>query len=364
VGKRELVIIAAFVVIGAAAYQLTAVPARTRARRFSLQGLVESWRHNGVGSSAHVTVSTSGRWPAAAGLEELDVSGATHVTVAGEARADIAWTLAAEAGGPDESAAREAAAGTRVRPDDLGGVLRVEVAASRGAPVTSTLTLHVPTRLALRIEGARRTTIAGVASVQLGDLGGETQITDVTGAITGGHRNGQLSVRGAGSADLALTGTTTTIAGVRGITTIDSRNGDCRVSDAGGAVTITARAGTVTVERAAAAVRLTGTMAQFDVTAPRGSVRIDARMARVNVTLDAAVPVTAVASDTTLHLNLADDVPIALDAAAMRGTIDAREFALAADVTDGDARLRHDFGQAARVSLRTERGAIVITRRK
>jgi hypothetical protein len=372
-GKRELFIAGAFVLISMIAYQLTAPAPRPGTRRFSWATVTDTWRRRATGPRGHAEVTTRGTLPLPLTASEISIAGATTVIVNGEgtgsAPAAVAWSLDVQAGGIDDDDAGRAAAAVTVSADDRGPVLALAVTGPPGPPSpggrpASTLTLTVPPRMTVRIEGAMRTTVVGVAAVRLESLMGDTSISRVSGAITGSHRNGALRIIDAGTVALNTVASNATMAGVRGDTTVTMRNGACEVTDAGGAVTIDAGAGTVTVERSRGALRLTGNNGLFTVNQPRGDVRIDARAARVVIALDAAVPVTATTSDAQMRLALAGALPIDLDAAVEQGAITSDAIDLTPEARDGGARLRHRFGGGGRVTLRDTRGAIEIVRTK
>jgi hypothetical protein len=363
-GKRELLIVAAFVIIGAIAYQLTAPAPRAGARRFSLATLTDAWHRQTGGQQGRAELTTTGSIERPAATSELKVSGATNVVIVGEARSTVEWTLLVQARGQDDEAALRLATATTMRPDDLGAVLVLAVKVPAGARPAVTLTLRVPSRETVRVEGAIQSTISGIAGLRLEAASGDTTITGIAGPLTGAHRNGALTISGANAVTLSTVGSNLTLTGVRGETTLTVRNGSSRVVDSSGSVTIDATNATIATERSQGVVRLTGTNGTFTVINPRGEVQIDARNAGVTVALDAPAPVTVTTTGAATRLILDGKVPIELDAATEQGAIDATAIGLTPDVRDGDATLRHAFGDRARVTLRNTRGEIEIASRK
>jgi hypothetical protein len=363
-GKRELLIIVAFVCVGAVAYEVAAPPRRDGERRFSLSALREAFRRGG-GSGARATVTHDGLAPAPASLSEISIAGASTVVVTGETRDDVVWTLSVEAVAPDEAAAKRGAAQVGLASDNVGAILALAVRAPREVRQTSTLTLHVPARVTVRVDGARRTTASSVAAVRLDATAGEASLREIAGGVTGTHRNGTIAIADAGSIALTLTGATATIDRTRGETSVQVRNGACRAQDVVGAFTADASNALVEVTHASGAARLTVNGGRANVVEPRGGVRIDARNAAVSATLDRAVPLTMIAAGGSARVTLArDPLPIAIDAVADPGTIVATDLGLTPDVHDRGATLRHAFGDDARVALRIDDGEIVIARTK
>jgi hypothetical protein len=363
-GKRELLIIAAFVCVGIVAYELTAPPPREGERRFSLSALRDAFRRGG-GPGAHATVTHEGLVPASASLTEISIGGASAIIVTGEPRTDVAWTLAVDAAAADETAARRNADQVTLGTDGMGSILAMSVRVPRGIRQLATLTLHVPARLTVRVDGARRTTVSSVGAVRLDGTAGEASVQQITGAVTGTHRNGVIAIADAGSITLTLAGANATIDRTRGETAIEVRNGACQARDLAGSFTVDASNASVDLTHAMGAARLTINGGRATVVEPRGAVRVDARNATVSATLERAVPLTTIATGGGVRLTLArETLPIAIDAVADPGTIVATDLGLTPDVHDRTATLRHTFGNDARVALRIDGGEIVITRTK
>ncbi len=364
-GKRELLIIAAFVCVGALAYQLTAPAPREGERRFSLSALRDAFRPRGGGPRAQATVTHGGTMPASASLSEISISGASSVTVTGESRADIAWTLATSVTGPDDATARRAADQVALGSDEVGAVLALTVRAPRDIRQTSTLTLRVPAHLTVRIDSARQSSVSAVAAVRLDNTSGEMRVDHIAGAVSGTHRNGAIAIADAGAIALTLSGVTATLDRAHGETTVSLRNGACRAQDLAGPFTVDAANALVELTRPSGAVQITLSGGSASVVQPRGSVRIDARNAAASATLDRAVPLTAIAIGGGMRLALPHDtLPIVLEAVADPGTIVATDLGLAPDARDRGATLRHTFGNEAHVALRIDGGEIVITQTK
>jgi hypothetical protein len=110
---------------------------------------------------------------------------------------------------------------------------------------------------------------------------------------------------------------------------------------------VSGRDGTVTIER------------------PRGDVRVDVLAAAVTLAIDTPVDATIFTTHDPIRLEMRAALPVTIDAATSDGgAIDARAFDLAAESRDGETRLRHSFGETARVSMRNRRGDIVIAQAK
>jgi hypothetical protein len=360
-GKRELLIVAAFIALGAVAWQLTAPPAPAGSRRFSVDTVAEIWRNRNTPRQAgHGVVVTSGTLPLSAEIAELRLSNLFAVVVEGTDRADVAWSLEAEATGPTDDVARATAQRLALQHDDMGSVLALSVRAPEDTPRTSTLTLQVPARLLVRVESARRTAITAVAGVRLENLVGDTTLRRVTGAIEGGHRNGELTIEDVEAVTLTLVGSTAVVTRPRGPVDVNARNGSTRIDAPAGRVTAEVNSQQLTIVDPAAAVRVGGIGGEIAIERPRAAIDIDARRTRVTVALDRAVPLTVFAAQGDVTVTVDDVSRVALDVIADSGRIDATGVGLAAVERDGRSMLTQAVDNAPRIAIRGERNSIVI----
>jgi hypothetical protein len=367
-GKRELLIIAGFLVIGAGAYQLSAPP-ETGERGFSFSRLMDAMRREVRGFPGTATHESTGTIPVSADLTELRVrSPARGVEVIGEDRADIAYSLSVSSNGATDEEAMTYARAVAVTQDDLGFALRVSLSSPEEARQSAGLVLRVPAGLAVNVEGrANQVQIRGVAAVILDGTAGETRVEDVPGLVSGTHRGGRLTVERAGSVELSVTSARSEFADVRGSLALTARNGACDVRGGGGELTIDQVNVEVRIEAPERTVRVTGTGGEVLVVDPRDEVRVETERAEVEVQLEHAVPMTVITTNDTIRIVLAETASAAVDAIASDGgEVQATEFDLVAETADRESRLAHTFGAepAPRVTLRNVRGDIVIRRRR
>jgi hypothetical protein len=360
-GKRELLIVAAFVVFGVVAWQLAAPPAPEGGRRFSVDTVAEIWRNrNRPGLAGHATVTTRGTIPLAPDVTELRLSNLFAVVVEGTDRGDVAWTLESLADGPTDDAARQTAERIVLQHDALGAVLALSVRGPEDTRRTSTLTLQVPARVVVRVESARHTTITSVAGVRLENLVGDTTLRQITGAIDGGHRNGDLTIDDVHDVALTLVGSTAVLKQPRGTVEVNARNGSTRIEAPAGRVTAEVNAQHLTIVDSAAAVRVGGIGGEITIERPRAAIDVDARRTHVAVALDRAVTTTIFAAEGDVVVSVGDVSTMSLDIAADAGRIDASGVGLAAVERDGRSALTQVVDNAPRVAIRGERGGIVI----
>ena len=363
-GKRELLIVAAFAVMGVIAYQLGAEPPAEGRRRFSLATLMDQFREETTGRRASATVTTEGVIPLAPTVTEARISSVARVIVRGEAREDIGFTLTVEASGPDENTARQNASPTTLSQDAIGTVLALRANAPREGRQVVSLTVVVPARLRVRVEatqGGASVDVSSLAELQL-DTVGDVKLSGISGGVSGAHRNGSLTIADSTVTDLTLQNSEATFDRPRAVK-ITTRNGHCRINAAAGPVEVTMQNDELVLNQPTGPVRVTGSGGSVVIEDPRESVHIDTRRTNVAVTLARAVPLTILTTDEQLHLSLAETAAIAIDAIATDGgTIAAESLGLTPETIKGEMLLRHTVKSGlVPVALRNRRGAIVIS---
>ena len=239
-GKRELLIIIAFVAVGAAVYSLTAPPAKPGEQGFSIAKVFSGIKKeiSANASSAHITAT--GRIPAPSTLRELRVSTARSValTIVGEAREDIEYEMPVDSTGPDEATAKEWAGLVELRRDDLGPALALSTFFPEQGTQNAALTLKVPARLTVRVENSGQIKVSNVAGVELKNPTGEVTVSGV-GTVTGTHRNGDLTVDGATTVNLNLVSSRSKIRNASEGVSINARSGECSIADSTGPIAAT-----------------------------------------------------------------------------------------------------------------------------
>lgn len=366
-GKRELLIAAGFIVVGALAYSLTAPAPKEGERGFSIRDIFSNLRREMHSDSATAEFTHTGAIEVAASVEDvrLNTGRGIPITIQGEDRRDIAYEMQVQSTGPDAASALEYAKRAVLKVDDLGSQVTLEVEYPSEGRQTAVLTLRVPARLTVRTESVGRMRVQAVSAVHLGNVSGETVVESVRGTVTGTHRNGDLSVTGAGDVNLILVGSRAKLRGVERGLTINARSGECEINDSHGRLAFTGTSARLHVSGFDGAIDVGGDGGQIRVERPVKETKIDIRRATVDVTLAAAIPLTILTSDETIRLVLDGAPPIELDAIASNGNIDAADLGLTPEKSERATRLTHAFGgKTARVILRNSRGDIVLTKVK
>ena len=368
-GKRELIIIAAFVLVGAVAYQLTAPAPKEGEEGFSLRKLFSEFKRDVSANNATARVTKAGTIVLRADLKSLRISTqrSVPVTVIGEARSDIAYEMPVESTGPDEASARTYAEQSRLLEDDLGAVLGLATKFPDEGTQTAKLTLHVPEGLLVRVEGSSRVQVSKVAGVDLRNIAGETSVTDVQ-TVTGTHRAGDLTVSGAATVDLTLVSSRAKIRDITQNIQLNARNGECAISNSTGTIAVTAANVELAIEHHdKGAIKVTGELGRVTIGSPGAAVSIDARRMLVDLKLERALPedITVITSEEPLRVTIAGDAALVIDAVATDAAVKVTDFDWTPTANDRDSRLTTTVGRGgARAVLRNAGGDIVIGRRK
>jgi hypothetical protein len=366
-GKRELIIAAAFIVVAALAYQLTAPAAKPGERRFSLGQVFSNIRSEIRANSASTTVTKTGVVALNPGVTEvrLTTSRSTPMTVIGEKRDDVGYEAVVESTGPDEATARQYAERTAVTSDDIGAAQKIDVVFTREGQQSARVTMRVPARLLVRMEGSGHVVVSDVRALDLRNVTGDVTITNILEKLSGSHRSGELNVTKAGAVDLMLSSSRARLTDIEGAITLNGRNGDCVIAKSRGTVEATMANAEFTVTDHAGPIHVSGELGTLRVVSPAKDLAVDVRRMTVEITLGLAIPATILTSGEALKLTLAGPPAISIDALATDGAIRVTDLALEAVKDERGSRLNAAVGAGGpRVVLRNTGADIVISLRK
>ena len=367
-GKRELFIVIAFVVVGAAVYSLTAPPSKPGDQGFSIRKIFSGIKKEISANAASAHVTMTGTIPAPATLTEIRVSTARSVplTIIGEAREDIEYEMPVESTGPDEATAKEWAGKVELRRDELGSALALNTFFPDEGNQNAALTLKVPARLAVRVENSGQIKVSHVAGVELRNPTGEVTVSDV-GTVTGTHRNGDLTIDGATAVNLNLVSSRTKIHKASEGVTINARSGECSIAESTGAIAATVTNVELAVNLFKNSLTVTGDGGRLKVLNASNKVSVDVRRMLVEIE-DSQSPsddFTVITSDEPIRFTLKDISDVGLDAISSGGAIRADDFGLKPVTEPRTSKLSTTPAKPrARIVLRNSRGDIVIVKRK
>jgi hypothetical protein len=294
-GKRELLLIAAFAIVGALVYQFTAPPPAAGERSFAPGQILDHIRRAMRGNQASAEVTTRTTHDVDPSVSELRFDLRTaKLTMVGEDRRDIEAEMLVHSNGYDEAEAERLAKETVMNVDRAGARLALSVFFPEAGRQQATITLKVPTRLAVRFQGGGgELSITHVAALELGGARGIVEVHDITGQLSGAHRGGELHITNVGSIKLTTTGSDTRIEQVRGEMTMTMRGGELKCKELAGPVDLDTQGTDITIEKlekTTGMIRINAVGGSLKVNGIRTEGRFDLRGTDVEVTVDRAAP--------------------------------------------------------------------------
>jgi hypothetical protein len=298
-GKRELLLIAAFLAIGFGAWRVTAPASTGGGTGFSVGRIVEHVRlaMRGERTSAPVRATTAAT-PGAAVTTVLVDEFNGSLTIVGEDRPDVAVELRGSVFGADETAARERLAKLALRLVEAGDTVRVSLTLPETQQRRPSLDLRlaVPARLGVKVaRGRGDVEVRGLAAADLETRSGDLSVSDVAGLVRAEHRGGQVEVTRVGEVRCKV------------------RMGDLRVVEVRGALECETEGGRVDARAVRGAVRIESQRTDLDLDGFGGPVTLDAEDGRV-VLRDLKTPLVFTGDRGRLLLTLAAPVEVKVTA--------------------------------------------------
>lgn len=369
-GKRELLLIAAFVVVGAIVYQFTAPPPAPGERNFGPGQVVEHIRRAMRGNRASAELTTRSTHPVDVSVTELRFADlkTTNVNVTGEDRSDIDAELRVHSNAYDDSEAQRTAKDSVLKVDRAGGRMVFTVSYPLEGVQRGWVTMKVPERLAVQLQGGGNDlSFNHVAAIEIGGARGKMEISDITGLVSGAHRGGDLRIANAGSVKLTTNGTDVQIERVRGQLSMTMRGGELKSSDLAGPIDLDTQGTDITLDRLEKTngmVRINAVGASLDVKGLRTEARFDVRGSEVDVTIERAAPL-AIYSEGGGSIEITPPSGgYQLDAVATDGAIELPSDMLEVTSSGSEHRATGPInGGGPTITIRSRRGNITVRSR-
>jgi hypothetical protein len=359
-GKRELLLIAGFVVLGTVVYFATAPERPDGGRRFSLGEILDDIRREVRGNQATAELTTTAQHTLRAETSELRVHVRTaQVTIIGEQREDIESELYVWSNGYDEAQAKSLAGETRLKLDPAGPSLLITISYPNPGTQRARLKLRVPSHLRLQFEPTEaRLEVSNVASIDHESARGETILWQIPGRVTITHRGGKLKIADVGPVRLNTRGSAVELVRVKGEAILQLQSGEVRCADLSGPVEIEALSSDVVLELANTrdTIRVNATDGKITVRGLRTLARIDGRETEMAIEVDRAAPIAVFNSGEDIAL-VPPDGGYQLDALAAGGRITV------ADPLKGQLTAEQPAEDEERVSGKVGGGGPTITLR-
>jgi hypothetical protein len=364
-GKRELLLIVAFVFLGTVVYQVAAPAGPARESRFSLSRMMEGLRRELRANSAEAEHTSTTAIPVDRDLTELRVTETTALTIVAEDRNDIDASLKVHSTGVDPADARTLAERTALKVERVGTVATVRIDYPIEGRQQAELALKVPKRLSLRLAQTRGSArLEGIQDLFLDDARGELVLTRLPGELRGSFQGGRLRADAVGTAKLSARRVEIEIDRIDGDATLDLSGGSLRADRIGGRLDLTTNRTEVEIDDVGGEVRANATDGTLELSGLKREARIDGRSTEMTITMAAAAPLTAFTNQEQLTLHLPPSGGVTVDATSTNGEIRVAEAlanALRIEKSDEEQRARGEIrGGGPTISLRVTRGDIVI----
>ena len=332
-GKRELGLILAFVAAGVIIWQVTAPKAEGPG--FSLSNLLASARREMRGWNASAEVKTSPAIPVDASIHEIRLTLSGEITIIGEDRDDVAAELTVVSNGQDDAQAKALAEETALKVSKFADSVVVAFEFPEPGRQEPTLTLRIPARMRVQLEGRGTAVVSGVGTVTLARSNGRLELKNITGLVKGEHRSGTLTVQGAQAVDLYAVSTETTIGDIREELRLNARAGEVRITKTAGTVTILAGDSRVRIDGPTGTVRAEIVEGDLEMRDVSSEIDIDARSTPVTIGWARAATTKIQVRDASLELALPKDAATySLDVRVSRGELRVPDSLQ--KTTDGD----------------------------
>jgi hypothetical protein len=363
-GKRELLLIACFVVVGVVVYHATAPPSGAGDRGFSLSRFMEAARRNIGGNRAAAETTRTATQPLGPEVMEVRIIGRVHeLEVIGENRTDIESLLRVNSRAYDETEAKRFADETMLKTDRTASSVGYEIKflAGRNTGVQrGILTLKVPSRLRVRVEARpSRLEVTNVAAVEALNVSGDTSFKNIAGRLNVTQRGGPIRIEDVVALKFNGRGTELTLKGVRNDASLMLEGGEVNASGLLGPVDVESRNAEITLtdlESTRGPIRVNAVNGNVQLKGVKTDTRLDARNAEIDVMMSGAAPVAI--------YNDGEDVTLTPPPAGYRLDALALDGRISPEPLLEDLGLQHSFdaeSKEARASGAVRGGGPVIT---
>ncbi len=368
-GKRELLLIVVFAVVGAVVYQATAPDPGPGETSFSFGQLLEHVRRGVRGNRASAEATTTTTSPVDAAVTDFQVASLRgDVTITGEDRDTIEAEMNVRSNGYDEAEAKQFVKESVFTIERAGTGLRAKASFPRGGSQRMRLVLKVPARLLIRLEGTSGPLkVTNVAALEVTVSRGDTTINQVKGRVSMTQRSGELAIADSGSVKLTTMGSDVRLDRIRGEAALNMRSGVLKASELGGPVdldTANTEVHLEKLEKATGILRINAVSGELRVSGLRTEGRIDARNTPVDAVVDRAASL-AIYSEGGEPVELTPPTGgYQLDAVATDANITLPEGTLQVTTTGQERRASGPVhGGGPTIIVRTTRGDITVRSR-
>ena len=375
-GKRELVLISLFVVMGIVVYQFTAPPPPPGSEGVSVGGIIGKLKREIQGSRETATASVKQAMPVDLGtrLVRINFQQNNDLTLTGTDRQEISVEMTVTGRGYSQAEAKAAADLAQVKIERVGESMAVSLVLpamrnrnrnQEGFISHATVSVALPRRLMVRVEPhVGKLIVNDVAGIEIMGSRGETRITGSSGHVILTHTGGPIEIDNVPSLKLTARNSRGSIKRVAGSASVEGTGGELELAEIVGPLEIESRNVEWRIDAAKttkAPFRFNANGGRLRLDALRTEARVDGRNLEMDITVAAAAPITI--------YNTGEDIIITppatgytLDAVATEGKITSVDSNITATPGEGqDARASAPIrGGGPPLTLRVTRGRIDI----
>lgn len=369
-GKRELLLIAGFIVAGVMVYYVTAPAADPERSGFSIGRVLDEIRREMRGNPGSAEVATSTVAALDPGTSELRLETGTPLAIVGEDRQDVVFDLHVWSNGADEAEAKRYAGETKLKISEAGTALIVGITYPEPARQRASLSVRVPRTLGIRVQPTRsKIDISGVGSAELVECRGPVSLRQIGGRTAVAHRGGGvLTLESIATLKLHTRGSSVAINGVAAEAVMQLQGGEVRATGMAGPIEIESNDTRLILEDLAAArkpVRVNAVGGSLSLAGVVTDLRVDARNTRVNVVVEKAAPISIYAEGSEPTIVTLPPGGYALDALAMSSRLLLPDGLLEITSSEQEQRASGPVGGGGpTITLRSSRGDLTIKTEK
>ena len=366
-GRRELFLIVAFLILGGVAYQVT-VPDTTPSRA-GFGDVFKRWQREITGARATRLAERTFTATATPTTRRVRIEGFSgRLVVQGVDGDEATAHLKVQVGGTDEAdaAAAVSALVTEWRVDDTELVVSVRhpdewrVQVRR---VPGELAITMPRRLGLHLDvDGGMAEVGDVSGVTLDS--GRTNVTlrRITGKVDGEMSDGSLDITKAASVSVETRRTTVSVDGVSEGARFESTDAQLELMNVAGNIELDVRRLRVRIIAPGGGVRVEGSDVTLDIDDLRGPLDVDSTRTRVTADVAVLAAVSVETTDGAVVITIPDG-PLSIDAENEVGPIELPDPAPAGEREGLVERRKARYGVGGpELLLRNKRGPISVSR--
>jgi hypothetical protein len=360
-GKRELLLIVGFIILGTVLYRVTA-PATPKDGGFSLRTMVDSVRREIGSHEEYLGDEREVALDIGSHVSEVRIAHVHGLRVRGTDASRAQLHVNVYSTGLSEEEARGFARRVSLQERRSGDILALDFDYPPEARQRTELTIEVPSRLRMRVERVRGgVNLEGVAGIELDETGGEVRLVNVNGPIRGSHAGGELIIENARDVDLTTRRADVTLAGVSGRVRLDMSGGGLAARGVKGSVRLDANRASIELKDVSGPIEADITQGQIEASGLAESVRIDGRGTDIQLDLARPVPVTAFTTDENVEVRLPAQGGFTLDLTVEDGEIRLPDGAPTPTTLEQTRRATGDYrGGGPSLSLRTSHADVIV----